>query len=111
MSVRELHVGQLVGRLVLDSEGRKVGRIEELHAEHHEGQLEVKSFLVGRTGLVARLHVPLVHNSILRAVTWLLEKLSGPVKGGYRVGWKQMDLADPMHPRTTVPRERLKEWS
>ena len=105
----ELRVGLLVGRRVRDVNGRMVGRIEDLHTEHHEGVLEVKTFLVGGTGLIARLDVPLVHNSILRVITWAYEKLKGGHPAGYAVSWRHMDLSDPLHPRTTVPREQLRE--
>ena len=76
-----------------------------------EGVLEVKSFLVGETGVVARLDIPLVHKIDLRLVTWIHQKIHGPLREGYRVSWKQMDLSDPEHPRTTVPRDKLKERS
>ena len=106
--LNEVHVGQLVGRLVRDADGRPIGRIEELYAERHDSVLEVKTFLVGRMGLLARLDVPLVHNSFLRVITWAHEKLRGDLAPGYAVSWRHMDLAEPLHPRTTVPRDQLK---
>jgi hypothetical protein len=109
VTAREVDAGVLLGRMVRDADGHRIGRIEELYAEHHDAALEVKTFMIGETGLVARLDVPLVHNSILRAITWIHERLRGRRQSGYAVSWKQMDLSDPMHPRTNVARDRLKQ--
>jgi hypothetical protein len=56
-------------------------------------------FLVGEYGLFERLASGPLRRSLLRM-------LPGAYKG-FRVRWDQLDLGDPEHPRTTVPRAAL----
>jgi hypothetical protein len=107
MNVRECHVELLLGRLVRDSEGAKVGRIEEIVAGMMDGETVVKEYLVGEYGLLARMDV-LAERSAIRAITWILERVRGDSNDGYAVRWNQMDLSDPDRPVTTVPKSELK---
>lgn len=95
MSAREAHVELLLGKAVVDAEGRKIGRLEELRAVSHGGRLHVSQFLVSRYGVAARL----TSASLLPRVFQLLG-LGGRRKG-YVVPWTWMDLSDPDHPRVT----------
>ena len=101
MSARELHLELLLGRMVRDAEGRSMGRLEELRAVEHGGELRVSQFLVGRYGVAARLS----SNSLRRA---LLHLYGSPrQKGGFVIPWSWMDLSDPLNPRCTHPARDL----
>jgi sporulation protein YlmC with PRC-barrel domain len=97
MSAREAHVELLLGRPVVDADGRKLGRLEEIRAVAHGGQLYVSQYLVGRYGLAARL----TSASLLPRVLHLVGV--GRRRSGYLVPWTWMDLSDPAHPRVTRP--------
>lgn len=99
MATREVHVHDLIGRPVCDSAGVKVGRIEEIRAQREANECRAMEFLVGEYGLFERLASGPLRRSLLR-------KLPGAYKG-FRVRWDQLDLGDPKHPRTTVPRAAL----
>ena len=105
MSMREITVSRLVGRRVRDSEGRSVGRIEELVCEielHAQGrEYVVREICVGTFGLFEALAGSAFARSILR-----LAGLSGRVEG-YRVPWEWLDLREPERPRLTRRREEL----
>jgi len=86
----ELHVEDLIGKEVLDIDGERAGRIEEL--------------VVAREGL--RRVVTEVH----LGAGALFERLSAPLRGrrdGRRVPWSQLDLSDPEHPRLRCARGEL----
>lgn len=97
----EIHVELLLGRLVRDINGRKVGRLEEVRAERVGGQLCVVEYLTGGLGAAHRIGL----SSLPFAALGLLGLPSGG--GGYHIPWKEMDLSDPFHPRTRCPREQL----
>ncbi len=107
MSARECHVELLLGRMVRDPDGRTVGRIEELVAGKLDGEFVVKEFLVGGYGLLERFGM-LTERSALKVVRWALRRRRGRSVSGFAVRWNQMDLGDPAHPVTTVPRSALK---
>jgi hypothetical protein len=108
VTVRECPVEALLGRMVRDSEGRKVGHIEDLVTGTIDGEVVVKEFLCGEMGLLARFDV-LAERSAIRIVTWIVDRFRGDQPEGYAVRWNQMDLSDPRHPRATVPKRELKE--
>ncbi len=105
MSVREITVSRLVGRRLLDSAGRSVGRIEELVCEielhAHGREYVVRELHVGTFGRFEALAGSAFSRSILR-----LAGLSGRV-GRHRVPWEWLDLHDPDRPRLTRRREEL----
>ena len=89
-----MRVEELLGRKVVDAEGRSAGRIEELRAHVRDGKCVVTRFDLGREGLLERLSVG--------GVTLELVALLGGRRGaarGHSVPWEQMDLHDPKHPR------------
>jgi hypothetical protein len=108
VSIRECRVELLLGRMVRDTDGAKVGRIEDIVAGTLEGEFVVKEYLVGEYGLLSRMDI-LAERSAIRLVTWMLEKFRGERSEGFAVRWDQLDLSDPGHPRTTVTKAELKE--
>jgi PRC-barrel domain len=52
---REIPLERLLGRRVVDADGRALGRIEEVHAERRDGELVVLEWVLGTGGLVERL--------------------------------------------------------
>ncbi|HEX8242839.1 MAG TPA: hypothetical protein VF541_05075 [Longimicrobium sp.] len=101
MSAREAHVELLLGCKVHDAEGRLLGRLEEIRAVAHGGQLYVSQYLVGRYGVAARL----TSSTLLLRVVHLLG--IGHQRRGYVIPWTWMDLSDPQHPRATHPMRDL----
>jgi sporulation protein YlmC with PRC-barrel domain len=91
----EVRLELLIGRKVLDPDGRKVGRIEEAIAIRDGRDLVITEYHLGSAALVERLSVA--------------GKMLGfhPFRGGYRVPWDQLDLSDPMKPRLKCPVEEL----
>lgn len=90
----EIHLELLLGRRVVDAEGRHAGRLEEMRAELRADEWVITEFLVGRAALVERLSAWKIGMSLLR--------LLGSRKGaaaGYRVPWDKLDLSDPARPR------------
>lgn len=99
--MKEVRVELLVGRQVVDSEGSRIGRIHEIRADRGDGTCTVESYLVGTRALLGRMAqwaVPASFGSLIRS------KLMRP----FSIPWDQMDLSDPLHPRTTVTKEDLK---
>lgn len=86
----ELRVEDLIGKEVLDVDGERAGRIEEI--------------VVARDGL--RRVVTEVH----LGPAALLERLSAPFRGepqGKRVPWSLLDLSDAEHPKIRCARTAL----
>jgi hypothetical protein len=101
MSAREASVELLLGRLVRDSAGRRLGRLEEIRAVAHGQELLVSQFLVSRYGMAARLTT----STLLPRVLHLFGIARR--RSGYVIPWTWMDLSDPGNPRTTHPLEHL----
>ena len=85
----DLRVEEIVGASVHDSDGRVVGRIEELRAEREGEHWVVTAYDIGPAALFERLAVRHL------GVTW-----SGR-PAGYRARWDQIDLTDSQAPRLT----------
>jgi sporulation protein YlmC with PRC-barrel domain len=91
--MRELHVELLSGRKVVDRNGKKVGRIEEIVAEYRGTELIVREVHHGRVGFVERFSLAFgtrLHN-----------------KKPARLRWEDLDFSDPEHPRLKVAIEEL----
>lgn len=105
MSIREIHVTDLIGRRVRDPRGRVVGRVEELICE-------IQLHAEGRDYVVRELHVGAVGFFEAFAGSTLARALFRTMGGGwgytrYRVPWEVVDLANPGMPRITVAVEEL----
>jgi hypothetical protein len=81
MSTRKIHFELLLGRLVRDPAGARIGRIFSAHADLDGDDYVVREFLLGPGSLLARFGIP-IHR-------W------EPV----RVPWDLLDISDPETPR------------
>jgi sporulation protein YlmC with PRC-barrel domain len=88
----EINVEHLIGRRVRDSDGKKVGRIEELIAEIRGTDWVVVEVHLGRGALLERL----VDLSTLVPV---IGRIGNRSRKRYRLAWSQLDLTDPHRPR------------
>jgi len=95
--VRTVHFELLLGRKVLDSEGRKVGRILAVRAEPEGKDCVVREYLLGTAALLTRLGL-----SASRLVGLPIHRKP------LCVPWDRMDLSDPAKPRLTCRMEELK---
>ena len=86
----------LLGRMVLDCDGVRVGRIHEVLAERDGERCVVREWELGAGALQQRLGVRALH---LLGIGYSAE----PV----RVPWEEMDLSNPARPRLRCRREDL----
>jgi sporulation protein YlmC with PRC-barrel domain len=94
-TVAEVHLEDLLGRRVRATNGRVVGRIEEIRAERHGDQHEVTEILIGPGALLERLAV----------VNWLLSR-----RPQLRIArWNQIVLDPVQDARLTCAVSELKE--
>jgi sporulation protein YlmC with PRC-barrel domain len=89
--MRELHVELLTGRKVVDRNGKKVGRIEEIVAEYRGAELIVIEVHVGRFGFAERFSL---HGGLHD-------------KKPTKLRWEDLDFTDPDHPRLKLAIEDL----
>ena len=98
----DINVELLLGRKVYDSNGEKVGRIEEFRAEESGKACHVEAYLVGASALIDRLSAW----TLARPIKRLLRARS--LLTVYDVPWQEMDLSDPKRPRLRVPKDELR---
>ena len=91
----EVQLELIVGRVVHDTNGTPVGRIEDVRAALHDGELLVNEFVLGTHGLLERM--ALSFSSIFVNVR-RRERV---------VPWRLMDLSDAERPRTRCAVEDL----
>jgi hypothetical protein len=91
--MREIHVELLTGRQVVDRNGKKVGRIEEIVAEYRGTDLIVREVHLGRVGFVERFS--------------LVFRARMHDKKPDKLRWEDLDFTDPEHPRLKVAIEEL----
>jgi sporulation protein YlmC with PRC-barrel domain len=99
--MREINVELLIGKKVVDPDGKGVGRIHEISVQRGEESCPVEAYYVGGRALLVRMARWAVPHRMSSA---LESKLLHP----YRIRWDEMDLSDPEHPRTTVVRDQLR---
>ncbi len=99
----EVKLELLLGARVVDVNGARVGRIEEVLADRDGDELLVTHYLVGRYGLFERF-------SILHIGIGLLRYLGSRAQSvrPHRIPWDRMDLSDADHPRLTCAIDELK---
>jgi hypothetical protein len=97
----EVRVERLLRKWVVDSEGEKVGRIEELLAADHDGECRVLEYHLGSYGMLESI------GALGRMGASLARLISNRSHQGYAVRWDRMDLSDPAHPRLTCRRAEL----
>lgn len=104
MAKHEVHLELLVGREVLDSQGKKAGRIEEVRAVPEGAEWVVEEYLIGPAALLERLAAWPVAGKVVQL-------LSIRGRSGYNVPWDKLDISDPSKPRLTCPRNALEAYS
>lgn len=97
----EINAELLIGRKVCDTNGEKVGRIEEFRVTSEEKACLVEGYLVGTSALIDRL-------SAWTLIRPIHKSLRGRMFSVYEVPWEQMDLSDPEHPRLRIPKSELR---
>jgi len=98
----ELKLELLLGRRVVDANGVRVGRIEEVLADRDGDELLVTEFHVGRYALFERF-------SLRHFGVGLLRRLGARAASSnpHKIPWDKIDLSDPEHPRLTCLIEEL----
>ena len=94
--MKTVHFELLLGRKVVDSEGRKVGRILAVRAEPQGKDCVVREYLLGTAALLTRLGI-----SARRLVGFPIHRKP------LCVPWDQMDLGNPERPRLRCRVEEL----
>lgn len=98
MTGRRVHLEQIIGRIVRDADGKRVGRLQEVRGELRGDELELVEFHLGRAALLHRIGVPALKLLGIR-------RLPEPI----RIPWERMDLSDPDHPKFDGSRDELKK--
>jgi sporulation protein YlmC with PRC-barrel domain len=99
MEYLEAHVEHLLGRRVVDVDGRVLGRLEEMRAEIVDRETVVTEFHVGEAALLERIGEFVTQLPFFRYIPF--------ARHGYRIPWNQFDLSNPRAPRVTVRADQL----
>ena len=99
----EIHLELLLGKKVLDSEGKSVGRIEEVIAVQQGDEWVIQEYLIGFIGLLHRFSARDLSRALLRMFRVKEDT-------GYRVPWDKLDLTDPDNPRLKCPLHELETF-
>jgi sporulation protein YlmC with PRC-barrel domain len=89
----EVNVELLIGRMVCDADGKKIGRIEELLAVEKGDELVISEYHIGTYGLFERLSAYHVGVGLIRFLG-----ARAHVKDPKRIPWQELDLSDPEKP-------------
>ena len=92
MSAKKVNAELLLGRLVRDPEGVRLGRIVAIEVERDGDDTVVREYRLGSTALLAVFGI-----SARDFIGWRSD--AKPV----RVPWDQMDISDPSRPRLLCP--------
>lgn len=95
-----LTVRGLLGRVVHDVNGERVGRIEEMRAVQVGEHLEIREYIVGAHGALLRV----ASRPVLR---WMLEYLGVSGWRDHTIPWDWLDVSDAAHPRLLRPHAAL----
>ena len=101
MKSRRIHAEHLLGRVVYDRDGQKVGRIEEIEAEQTREGCYITSFVLGERGLLKRLSIWGIGPLFFRSLSERGEKRARGVP------WHKIDISNPKRPRLRCRREEL----
>lgn len=96
---RQIRLEDLMGRVVLDADGERVGRIEELRAEWRDRECVVLEYHVGANAAFERLGGGGFWSSLLRVF--------GAGSTVQVVPWPLMDIRDVLNPRLTCRKGEL----
>lgn len=92
----EIRLERLLGRIVHTANNRSAGRIEEFRAEQRGQGLVITEFVLGRGGLMERMHVG-------------VRLLLGLDRKRRVARWDQLDISDPHRPRLLCSVTELRE--
>jgi sporulation protein YlmC with PRC-barrel domain len=98
MKSRRIHAEHLVGRLVRDRDGRKVGRIEEIDADLMRDGCYVRSFVLGERGFLKRMSI---WGLFFHSRANENEQLDRGIR------WDKIDISNPKRPRLRCGRDEL----
>ncbi|MEH2288805.1 hypothetical protein [Nostoc sp.] len=102
MATGEIHLELLLGKSVLDSTGKAIGRIEEVRAEQQGEEWIIKEYLIGYAAVLERLSAWTIGLRILHLLG------AHKIYGGHTVPWDKLDLTDPDQPRLRCSLDALK---
>ncbi|BAY10656.1 hypothetical protein [Calothrix sp. NIES-2098] len=105
MANNEIHLELLLGKQVLDSNGKAIGRIEEVRAEKQGEEWLVQEYLIGYAAILERLSAWTIGLGILHLLG------ARKIYGGHKVPWDKLDLSNPDKPRLRCSLEELKSLS
>ncbi|OUL23792.1 hypothetical protein [Nostoc sp. 106C] len=105
MTTKEIHLELLLGKQVLDSNGKAIGRIEEVRAQQQGEEWLVEEYLIGYAAILERLSAWTIGLRILHLLG------ARKIYGGYTVPWDKLDLTNPDKPRLRCSLEELKSLS
>jgi sporulation protein YlmC with PRC-barrel domain len=100
--MKRVQLIEMLGRKVVDSEGVTLGHLEEIELERGAENCLVQAYLVEHRGILDRMSTWTLTSSMQNA----LSKRSSSKP--FRVPWHELDLSDPRHPRTLVPKSSLR---
>jgi sporulation protein YlmC with PRC-barrel domain len=87
MTTHRIRLDDLLGRVVRDESGQRIGRVYDMRAEERDGELVIVEYHVGAHAFLQRLGVSLV-------------KLIGMrTPEPQKVPWDRLDISDPDHPK------------
>jgi sporulation protein YlmC with PRC-barrel domain len=106
VSARAVALSDLLGLVVHDADGKKIGRIEELNAEivleQGRSNYVVTQFSVGHFKSLDVIATGSFVQQLVRRFT----RATGYRR--YEIPWDWMDLSDPAHPRSRRREEELR---
>jgi hypothetical protein len=91
-----IRVDRIIGRQVFTTNGRRLGRLEEVRTESRSGQQVVSEYLIGSAGALQRLHLGV-------RLLFGLKHLNG-----FIARWDQLDVQRPERPRLNCPVAELR---
>jgi sporulation protein YlmC with PRC-barrel domain len=92
---------EILGKRVVDANGKHIGRLEEIECERGETNCPIDAYIVEHRALLDRV-------SSWALTSSLQQKLSKNVAHRpYRIKWDQMDMSDPSRPRALLPEDEL----
>jgi sporulation protein YlmC with PRC-barrel domain len=96
----EVHVEQLLGCRVRDSDGVVLGRLEDFRVEIVDGEAVVTEFHIGGAAVLERIAGFLSELPLIRYLPFRLTE--------YRVRWQDIDLSDGRRPRVVARKADLR---
>jgi sporulation protein YlmC with PRC-barrel domain len=100
--MKEIQLREMLGVHVVDANGDKIGRLEEIEAERGEEACAILAYIVEHRGLLDRISSWALTSSVREHLP--KSDRSRP----YRIPWDEMDLSDPRHPRALRQKESLR---